>query len=155
PRRLTQGGGSFAGVAWSPDGVRLAAIRYPAVFDDPKHNQVGVIDSSTGDVTLLTGALDRNCGPYPAIRGPIWDGEDIVFAVEDRGNTHVYRVPSDGNGKPELVVGGERMVTGYDVVGSQVVFTATDPAQLSEVHSADDRALSNVGHDFVTGREIV
>jgi dipeptidyl aminopeptidase/acylaminoacyl peptidase len=154
PRRLTQGGGAFDGIAWSPDGGRLAGVRYPAVWDEPRHNQIGVIDATSGDVTLLTESLDRNCGPYPGIREPIWDGEDIVFAVEDRGNTHVYRVPSDGNGKPELAIGGERMVTGYDVVNGQVVFTATDPMRLSEVFGADDRQLSKVGEPFVSARDI-
>ncbi len=37
-------------------------------------------------------SLDRNCGTYPQMREPVWDGDDIVFAVEDHGNTHLYRV---------------------------------------------------------------
>src|SRR5437763_10225591 len=145
PRRLTQGGGSIDGIAWSPDGTRIAALRYPGVFDDPKHTQIAVVDATTGQITMLTESLDRNCGPYPTIREPIWDGEDIVFAVEDGGNTHVYRVPSDGSGKPELVVGGERAVTGYDVVGGTLVFSVTTPTQLSELFTTEDRQLTQVG----------
>ena len=40
---------------------------------------------------VLTASLDRTCDPYPEIREPIWDGGSIVFAIEDRGNIHVYR----------------------------------------------------------------
>jgi dipeptidyl aminopeptidase/acylaminoacyl peptidase len=154
PTRLTQGGGGFDGISWSPDGGRLAAGRYPGVWDDPKHTQIGVIDAGSGEVWLLTESLDRNCSPYPQIREPIWDGDDIVFGVEDRGNTHVYRVASDGSGKPELAVGGERTVTGYDVAGGRIVCSATEPTSLSELY-IDDRQVTEVGKGFAEGRELV
>ena len=46
--------------------------------------------------------------PYPPIRGPVWDGDRIVFGVEDGGNLHLYSVAADGTGAPELLVGGEQ-----------------------------------------------
>ena len=46
------------------------------------------------------GELDRNCGTYPNMREPIWDGDDLVFIAEDHGNVHLYRVAADGAGKP-------------------------------------------------------
>jgi len=154
PTRLTQGGGGFDGISWSPDGGRLAAGRYPGEWDDPKHTQIGVVDAGSGEVRLLTESLDRNCSPYPQIREPIWDGDDIVFAVEDRGNTHVYRVASDGSGKPELAVGGERTVTGYDVAGGRLVCSATEPTSLSELY-IDERQVTEVGKGFAEGRQLV
>ena len=47
------------------------------------------------------------------MREPIWDGDSIVFAIEDGGNIHLYRVSPDG-GEPELVAGGEIVLSGYD-----------------------------------------
>ncbi len=176
PRRLTQGGGSFSGVSWSPDGERLAAQRYPAVFDDPVHTQIVVVDATTGDERLLTTALDRNCGTYPQLREPIWADEEIVFAVEDHGATHVYRVTADGDRAPELVVGGERTVTGLDVAADRLVYAASEPTQLSELYAggvladaarasaaaaagaappAAGRRLTHVGDAFAAGRELV
>jgi dipeptidyl aminopeptidase/acylaminoacyl peptidase len=154
PRRLTQGGGSFSGVSWSPDGARLAAQRYPAVFDDPRHTQVAVVDVASGDTRLLTTSLDRNCGPYPHLREPVWEGDDVVFAVEDRGCTHLYRVGSDGAGEPTLVVGGERTVTGFDVAAGQIVFTADEVTRPSELY-AGERRLTGAGDAFAAGRELV
>jgi len=154
PRRLTQGGGSFSGVSWSPDGTRLAAQRYPAVFDDPRHTQVAVVDVASGDTRLLTTSLDRNCGPYPHLREPVWEGDDVVFAVEDRGCTHLYRVGSDGAGEPMLVVGGERTVTGFDVAAGQIVFTADEVTRPSELYTGE-RRLTGAGDVFVAGRELV
>ena len=36
------------------------------------------------------------CEPYPELREPIWDGDSIVFAIEDGGSVHIYRVAADG-----------------------------------------------------------
>ncbi len=141
-------------MSWSPDGTQLAALRYPAVFDDPKHTQVAEIDAASGDVTLLTTALDRNCGPYPTIREPIWDGGHLVFAVEDHGNVHLYRVAADGSGKPELLVGGERTVTGFDVADGRLALTASTPTTLPELF-AGERRLTRVGDPFAAGRDLV
>ncbi|MCX6363319.1 MAG: S9 family peptidase [Actinobacteria bacterium] len=153
PRRLTHGGGSIDGIAWSADGARLAAQRYPGVFDDPKHTQIAIVDAQTGDVGLLTTALDRNCGTYPQLREPLWDGGDLVFAVEDHGNTHLYRVAADGSGAPRLAVGGELTVTGFDAAAGRLVYSADEPMRLSELFAAE-RRLTHVGDAFAAGREL-
>ncbi len=161
PRRLTQGGGSVDGSSWSADGARLAVQRYPGVFDDPKHTQIGIVDAEDGVIELLTTALDRNCGTYPQLREPLWDEGDILFALEDHGNTHLYRVAADGTRAPELVVGGERTVTGFDVAGGRLVYSADEPTRLSELFAAEarpapavERRLTNVGDAFAAGREL-
>ena len=153
PRRLTQGGGSIDLISWSPDGSRLAAQRYPGVFDDPLHTQIAVVDAQNGAIRLLTGALDRNCGTYPQVREPLWDGEGLVFAVEDHGNTHIYRVAADGSDEPELVVGGDLAVEGFDVVRGQVAYVASQPARLPELF-AGARRLTHVGDAFADACEL-
>jgi dipeptidyl aminopeptidase/acylaminoacyl peptidase len=153
PRRLTHGGGAFDSVSWSPDGTRLASLRVPGVFDEPRHAQVAVVDARSGDMALLSTALDRNCAPYPTLREPIWDGDELVFTVEDRGNAHIYRVAADGSGAPRLLVGGEREVTGFDAVAGRVVYTATQPTRLAELY-VDERRLTHAGDGFLVGREL-
>ena len=153
PRRLTHGGGSIDGVSWSPHGARLAAQRYPGVFDDPKHTQIAIVDAGSGDIELLTTDLDRNCGSYPQLREPLWDGDDVVFALEDHGNTHLYRVAADGSRAPERVIGGERAVTGFDVAAGRLVYAADEPTRLSELFAAE-RRLTHVGDAFAAGREL-
>jgi dipeptidyl aminopeptidase/acylaminoacyl peptidase len=159
PRRLTHGGGSLGGLSWSPDGTRIAVQRYPALYDDPKNTQVGVVDAASGEIRLLTQALDRDCGGYGAIREPVWAGEDILFPVDDRGRTHVYCVPADGSAAPSLVAGGERVLTGFDARAGRLVFSASEATRLSELFVAGGqpdggRRLTAVGDAFAAAREL-
>ncbi len=166
PRRLTRGGGSTGGVSWAPDGAQLAIERYASVFDDPKHTMIALVDAATGELRSLTAALDRNCTTYPSLREPLWDGDDVVFVVEDRGCTHVYRVAAGGADEPRLVVGGERTVSGLDVAAGRLVFTAGEATRLDELYdggqaagagdpAAAGRRLTQVADGFAAGRELV
>jgi len=154
PARVTDSSGWCAAPSWSPDGS-LIAFRYtPGRFDDPRHTQIAVVDAEGGDRRILTSALDRNCSPYPELREPIWDGDRIVFAVEDRGNTHLYRMHADGSAEPKLVVRGEITLTGYDAQRGMMVHTATTPSSPPELYSGE-RRLTEAGRSFSEARELV
>ena len=165
PRRLTQGGGAVGGVAWLPDG-RLAAERVSGVWDDPRHTKIALVDAQSGEFTLLTASLDRNCTTYPGMREPLWNDGELLFVVEDHGRVHIYAVAADGSGEPRVVVSGEREVTGLDVAAGRLVFTASDPTHLSELYDAGPAAavehpasagvrLTDAGDAFSAGRELV
>src|SRR6516162_9245978 len=132
-------------LAWSPDGERLAFVardrddarqlaylRNPTPMDEPRHNQVGVINVDSCERLELTTWLDRNCAPFPGARSPVWHGDHLVFAVEDAGNVHLYRVPADGTGKPEVVLGGDRCVAAWDSAAGAVAFASTTPTTVAE-----------------------
>ena len=154
PRKLTPSDGGYDSVVWSPDGSLLAAEYTPGILDFPRNSQIAVVPPAGGAPRILTGSLDRSCTPLPPVRPPAWDGGRIVFAIEDRGSVHVYGVTADGSAEPELLVGGERVVTGFDVREGNVVYTASSSTALSELHTGED-ALTDVGRDFADGRELV
>ena len=154
PKRLTPGDSNHSGPSYSPDGKLLAVKWDPGGFDFPRHPQIAVIDPETGENRrILTTSLDRTCDPYPEIREPIWDGDSIVFAIEDRGDIHVYRVAAAG-GEPELVAGGEIVLSGYDARDGQIVRTGSTAPNLAELY-AGDRQLTEIGKEFARGRELV
>jgi len=149
-RQVTESSVTHQQVAWSPDGGRLATLAEEALVA-PGLAQLTVVDLANGDVTEPARALHRSCAPYPGARPPIWDDDHLWFAVEDRGNVHLYRVPADASSGPERVVGGERTVTGYDRAGGTLAFVASTPTELPELFTIVDgteRRLSNLGAAF-------
>ena len=153
PVRLTGGDSWYEAPCWSPDGARIACRFGVGGFDHPRHGQIALLDAATGERRILTSALDRNCAPYPEIREPVWDGDTVLFVIEDGGNNHLYRARPDDEVTPELVVGGEVWVTGYDVVRGTVVHAATAATVPPELYSGD-RRLTDVTRPFTEPHEL-
>jgi dipeptidyl aminopeptidase/acylaminoacyl peptidase len=156
PSQLTGDEGSYETPVYSPDGTRIA---YRFTLEDgthPHHTQLWVMNADGTGATLLTESLDRQCAPYPDYREPIWDGDRLVFTVEDGGNVHVYAVAADGSGEPELLVGGELGVSAYDFRDGALVYVASTPTTLREVYAGvEGRKLTTVGDAFAAARTIV
>ena len=156
PEQLTGDEASYETPAFSPDGTRLA---YRFVREDgtyPHHTQIGVMDADGNNGRLLTASLDRQCAPYPDYREPIWDGDRIVFTLEDRGNVHLYTALADGSSEPELLVGGERVIPDYDLRDGRLAYVASSHTTMRELYlGGDGRRLTDVGHSFTDGRELV
>ncbi len=149
PRALTDGPLSHGYPSWGPDG-RIAVL-VDDVTTVPAHSQVAVVDADGGG-TVLTSALDRQCLPFPGARPPVWTPDGLLFAIEDHGDVQLHRVPADGVGKPELLVGGTRTVRGYDAAGGTLAFVASTPTALPELYVRDDdgteRRLTAVSDAF-------
>ena len=155
PQELPSAAGSYERPAFSPDGGRIAYHFTPDDGTLPHHVQIGVMNADGTDATLLTTALDRQCAPHPDSREPLWDGDRIVFTVEDGGNVHVYAVASDAGSAPELLVGGERSISGYDVRAGELVYVSSTHTTMRELYAGTEgRRLTDVGSSFAGGREL-
>jgi dipeptidyl aminopeptidase/acylaminoacyl peptidase len=156
PRQLTGDDGSFSMASFSPDGSRLA-YRYEVEDGTyPHHGQIGVMNADGSDARLLTTALDRQCETYPNVREPVWDGERLVFTVEDGGNVHLYAAAADGSSPPELLVGGEQQVLDFDARDGTLVYTATTCTRPAELYvGTERRQLTDATREFVDGLELV
>jgi dipeptidyl aminopeptidase/acylaminoacyl peptidase len=151
PRALTDHGLSHRLPAFSPDGTRVASLAEDERLI-PSHAQVVVTDVASGEQQVLTAALDRQCAPFGVAQPPLWDGDDLLFSIEDHADVHVYRVPADGAGEPERLLGGTRMISGFDLAGGTFAFVAGSPTELPEVFVRDgdgrERRLTSIGAAF-------
>lgn len=155
-RQLTGDDGSYTMPVLSPDGSRIA---YRFQVEDgtfPHHGQIGVMDADGSNARLLTTALDRQVNAFTEIREPLWDGDRLVFTVEDGGNVHLYAVAGDGSAAPELLVGGEQWIGGYDARDGEAAYVSTTPTTMRELYvGADGRRLTDVGRAFTEARTLV
>jgi dipeptidyl aminopeptidase/acylaminoacyl peptidase len=156
PRALTGDDGSYETPSFSPDGSRIAYRMIVEDGTDPHHTQIGVMNADGGEARLLTTSLDRQCGPYPDYRELVWDGNRLVFTIEDGGNIHLYSVAADGSAAPELMVGGERAISGYDMRDGKLAYVASTHTTTREVYlGTEGTRATAVGRTFADGRELV
>jgi dipeptidyl aminopeptidase/acylaminoacyl peptidase len=151
--QLTGDDASFGHPTFAHDG-KLVYERTREDGTDPWHTQVGIAPEIGAEGTVLTENLDRQCGPYPPVRGPLCDGDRIVFAVEDGGNMHLYSVKADASAEPELLLGGEHTIGGYDLHDGKLVYVASTHSTMRELFDGDGKQLTNVGAAFAAGREL-
>jgi dipeptidyl aminopeptidase/acylaminoacyl peptidase len=155
PRCLTETVQAWGAASWSPDGARVAAL-VTDVHSPHRHSQVAVIDVVSGASTVPTAGLDRHCAPMPGERPPIWLGDSsLLFSAEDHGRVSVLRVAAEGSAEPEVVVSGDRWVTGFDATGTQssaIAFcatTTTEPPELYTVTGGEERKLTSLQDGFL------
>jgi dipeptidyl aminopeptidase/acylaminoacyl peptidase len=153
PKRLSRDDHSYVSPSVSPDGTRIAFYFELEDGTYPHHTQIGVMNADGGDVHILTESLDRQTSPYPDSREPVWDGDRILFTIEDGGNIHLYAVPADGSAQPELLQGGERQIVAFDHQGGRFATVVGTTTHMRELY-VDDRQVTHVGAAFEEGREL-
>jgi dipeptidyl aminopeptidase/acylaminoacyl peptidase len=146
PEPLTSGTGEYDFPSVSPDGRWVAFVGEDSPVVEPVNVKVGVLELASRERHWVSGSLDRTALPFPGVQPPVWlDDRSFLFGVEDRGSMHLYRTAVDAT-EPELVVGGDRVIHGWDAKAGVVVFAATTPDRPHEIFSVVDgveRCLSD------------
>jgi dipeptidyl aminopeptidase/acylaminoacyl peptidase len=141
-RALTKQTGSYGQPRPAPGGTAIGFLGADDPSTYPQNVHVGVIDASGGAHRWLSRGLDRSFAPTSGAQPPIWlgeadgvagDGEGMLALAEDRGRVSLYRVAVDGDTPPELVIGGDRWISGFDAGRGVIAFvagTADEPDEL-------------------------
>ena len=139
-KKLTRSNMELNTLAWSPDGfsIALAGDDLPAGF--ASHTKIWVVSMRSGRAELAD-EVDRNkanalnTDARAKAHGPgnlIWSKEGIYYLQADGGAVRLYRARPGQ--KPELVVGGDRSVEGFDVCEGRVAFVAMTDSKLEELY---------------------
>ena len=147
--RITSNAGPDGAASWSPSGERLtftAITDLEAIVYATQH--LASASSSGGGERVLSDALDRWI--YQPRFSP--DGRHLYFLLEDAGELSLARMPADG-GAIERLIGGERIVDGFDLHPSGTTVTL-----LSSPHRPPYLAIQRAGEAEVVvdpNRELV
>ena len=157
PRDVTEGG-TFGWAGFAPDGS-LYVIGVETEVHSLDALPVQRVDP---DGLVRITDLDRNLMPgHPPglLARPrfLADGS-MTCVLEDRGAEYVIRITPAG--EVSQVVGGQRLITGWDPSpdGSRAVFTATTPVDPGEVYVWDGEAEHRISHlndGFVAEADLV
>jgi dipeptidyl aminopeptidase/acylaminoacyl peptidase len=144
-RKLTRSNMELSTLAWSPDDSRIALSGDDLPSGFASHSRIWSLDLRSGKLALAE-KVDRNkanalnSDARAKAHGPgtvIWTDDGIYFLQADGGSVHVYR-SKDGR-EPELLVGGNRSVEGFDVVRGKIAFVAMDSDHLEELYLKEGR----------------
>lgn len=132
-RQITSGPIMSDAPSVSPDGRHVAFVGRDNPLSEPHNWRLGVLDLGTGERRWIETGLDRTWNPYPSPGAPKWlDDNSLLGVVEDRGNAHLYRVPT--NGAPiELVVGGDQIITAFDSASGTIAMAVSLSDRPSEL----------------------
>lgn len=132
---LTHRTGLYAGPSVGPGGVVFLGHDDPTTY--PQNVHIGILDGDTH--RWLSTALDRTFETTSGAPPPVWDGDAVFAAADDRGEGHLFRVPLDGSG-PVRVTDGPITVKGFDAVAGVVAYTASMVDGLNDLYVLRDGA---------------
>jgi dipeptidyl aminopeptidase/acylaminoacyl peptidase len=138
--KLTTGNGRFDMPSVSPDGSVVAFLGADDSSTYPQNMHVGLVAIGGGAHRFVSTALDRTFETTAGIRPPAWQTATTLLATaEDRGQTHLYRVQTDG-ADPVAITSGAITVKSFDAVAGTTVATIGSVDGVSDVFVIADAA---------------
>ncbi len=146
PRLVGTDKGMAGTAGWTKDGTALLVVGRT----DTATGHLGLlrVPLDGGETVDLAAGLDRNVMPggpgYPGALPQLTEaGDVVVFAIRDRGCTHLYEVDLAG-GEPRAVLTGDgNVVSGMDLVGDRAAIVLATKDSFGEV-AVVDRATGKV-----------
>ena len=140
---LTDGSGSYYSPLVTADGDHVVVAGADDPHWYPQNSHLGLLHPGKIEAPdWITTSIDRTWMPFNAANGHSFAADGSVIAgVEDRGNTHLYRVSLETS-PPQPILTGDLSVTGWsagDLHGANVIaYTATKRDQPAELYVYTD-----------------
>lgn len=126
-------------VTHSPDGTHLIVVGW---LHEPRgHAALFSVHLTSGEITELSAGLDRNVMPgapaYPGVLPAVTASGDVLFAIRDRGATHLYAVGLAGGAPRHLHGGTDEVVSGLSLAGGVAAVGLSTPTSFGEIVRID------------------
>jgi Dipeptidyl aminopeptidases/acylaminoacyl-peptidases len=156
--KITNSDMEISSIAWSPDDSLIAmnANRLQRGFASHGHIWMIAADGRSGPSLIenldknKSNSLNSDVRAYSHGSSQIrWVGKFIYFYVAEKGSVHLYRLEPGSN--PELVIGGNISVEGFDVNSNKIVYIAMDSVHPEELYVYDGqiKELTHFNDSFV------
>ena len=138
-RAITHQTGIYSAATAAPSGTQVAFLGYDDPSTSPQNAKVGVVDrSGDGAHRFVSSSFDRTFETTAGNVAPLWlDEHTLLSSAEDRGQTHLYRVPTDGSG-PVPVTFGPITVKAAHAAGGTIAYIASAVDELPDVFVVAD-----------------
>ncbi|AGT31287.1 peptidase [Geobacillus subterraneus] len=142
---LTNGCGTFASLAWSPDGMKLAAIGHDLAYLGATIHRLYVFELERQTKRVLTADWDVHLGDAMVGDthadakgpGPVWkhDGTGVYVTASERGRVNVFFIPLDGPVVP--IIEGDFHVYGLAIHPNeqQAVAAISEPTVIGDLYA--------------------
>lgn len=148
---LTHQTGNYSTPSVSPDGTLIAFLGHDDSRTYPQNVHVAILPSGGGDHRWISKELDRTFEPTSGVGVPRWlDETTLVGSAEDRGETHLFQLSTDGSA-PTAITTGALTVKGFDAKGGTIAFVASTVDQVADVFvvaSGAPRRLTNFAEQY-------
>ncbi|MGD0134430.1 MAG: prolyl oligopeptidase family serine peptidase [Bryobacteraceae bacterium] len=141
---------------WSPDGKTIVYEATKRGLTDlettMEDTHVWLIDAN-GKNRRELGSIDNRQGE------PGWssDGRSVYFTVQERGETHLYRMPAAG-GAPVAAVHDRGSVGAWSTQGDKIAYAFTTPEDEAELYlktgDGPPKKLTDLNHDLMNGKTV-
>ncbi|MGH9143849.1 MAG: S9 family peptidase, partial [Vicinamibacterales bacterium] len=163
-RRLTSTENAEYRPRWSPDGKTIAYEATKRGLTDlettMEDTHVWVIGADGANRREIGRAIDNRQG------APEWsaDGRAVLFTVQERGSSHLYRLPltcaaevpgrrGSGECPAEKVVGDTGTVGSFSVSKGVMAYTLSTPSDAAQLYVAG-RKLTDLNTDLLRGKRL-
>ena len=152
---LTMKNYSLYNASYSQDGSSILFYTQPTDNRHATQNQLAVASSAGTNAKIISGNFDRDIG------NAMWasDGKSIYFLSQTEGDIPLFVIPA-GGGKEIKLVGNNRGLNEFDLVGDKIVYALTETKNPWEVYfyntkSKSTKQLTQFNESWVSERSIV
>jgi len=135
---LTTTTGNYFQPSTDPTGQTVAFLGFDDSSTFPQNVHVGLVPSAGGAHHWITRALDRTFETTAGTATPQWlDATTLIGTAEDRGQTHLWQLSTDGSA-PLALTSGPITVKSFDSAAGTIAFCAGAVDELSDLFVLDE-----------------